>query len=83
MNINVDVAMYVLDETLSLRLTDNGIPFNPLEDKPETGEFSTQEIDTIKLIASRTEYLRVIDMNYTTIEIDMLYCRLKEGGTCL
>ena len=67
---NADVAMYVVGGTLSLRLTDDGVPFNPLEYKPEENEPVTQELDTIKLIASRTEYLRVIDLNYTTIEID-------------
>ena len=65
----VDVFLHVSEEDLNMRLTDNGIPFNPLEYQQEETEFQVHGIEVMKKIAKRIEYLRVIDLNHTMIAI--------------
>ena len=65
----VDVFMHLSEDALHMRLTDNGIPFNPLEYKEEETEFKIHGIEVIKRVAKHMEYLRVIDLNHTMIEI--------------
>lgn len=67
---NVDVIMYVEDKSLNLRLTDDGIPFNPLEYKEDETEFEIHGISVVKDISSHVEYLRVLDLNNTMICVE-------------
>ncbi len=58
---NADVAINITDALLRLQLTDDGTPNNPAE------SYQTGNESQIR----KAEYLRVIDLNYTMIEMDI------------
>ena len=67
---NVDVSVYMTENTVQLRLMDNGIPLNPLEENdPDDADGSALETTLKHQSIEKTEYLRVIDLNYSQIEI--------------
>ena len=58
---NTDVAINATDTLLRLQLTDDGSPYNPTESVQTEAESQIQ----------KAEYLRVIDLNYTMIEMNL------------
>lgn len=58
---NTDVAINITDDLLRLQLTDDGTPYNPAE------SFQAENKSQIH----KAEYLRVIDLNYTMIEMNI------------
>lgn len=69
---NVDVSVNMTANTVQIRLMDNGIPFNPLEDKTDKSDSSDSSMSKIQQTIEKVEYLRVIDLNYLQIEINRM-----------
>ena len=66
----IDVSLLVEEQTLQLRIRDNGAPFNPVEYDSDSDEFDIHGIELVKKISSRINYIRAIDLNNTVIEFD-------------
>ena len=64
-----DVTVNTDKASVYLRITDNGIPSDPMEYEGAKAEDQIYGIKIIKHLAEKIEYLRVIDLNYTMIEI--------------
>lgn len=62
---NTDMAINTTDNLLRIQLTDDGAPYNPAE--------SVQAENNSRI--HKTEYLRVIDLNYTMIEMNIANCQ--------
>lgn len=67
----VDLNLSVTDNSLILRTRDNGIPFNPMEYTVDSDEFEIHGIEVIKKITDKMQYLRVLDLNNTVVEIKL------------
>ncbi len=63
----IDVNLSVEDETMRLRIRDNGIPFNPTEYIFDSDAFDIHGIELVKRISSEVDYIRAMDMNNTII----------------
>lgn len=63
----IDVNLSVEDETMRLRIRDNGIPFNPTEYIFDSDVFDIHGIELVKRISSEVDYIRAMDMNNTII----------------
>ena len=66
----LDVMLCLTDELVLLRLRDNGIPFDPTDYTFDGGEFEYSGIELVRRLTSRITYLRMLDFNNTTLEID-------------
>ncbi len=67
---SIDVNLSVSDDKLILRTRDNGIPFDPTEytyDHRE--EYSISGIEVVKKIADRIQYIRILNLNNTVVEL--------------
>ncbi len=69
---DVDVSVNMTEDMVQLRLMDNGVPFNPLDDKTDNDDSSDNGTSKIGQKVEKVEYLRVIDLNYLQIEINRL-----------
>lgn len=68
---NVDLPIRLIDDKLNICLTDDGIPFDPTEYKnADESLFEMHGIQVVKSIATSVEYLRVMDLNHTTIAVE-------------
>lgn len=67
----VDVFIHLQENKLVIRLTDNGIPFDPTTYQQDEEEFQIHGIEVAKKMANRVEYLRTLDLNHTMIEMDV------------
>ncbi len=66
----IDICLVKSEDSLILRLRDDGIPFDPLEYKrDEADKYTLGGIELIKRIADKMEYTRVLNMNNTIVEI--------------
>lgn len=67
----IDINLSSADGKLILRIRDDGVPFDPTQYKSEEqGVFELGGINLIKKTASKLNYIRVLNMNNTIIEID-------------
>lgn len=66
----IDVNLKLIDDTLLLRIRDDGVPFDPtkVEDNDEE-EFSTSGIKLIKNLTDKISYMRILNLNNTVFEI--------------
>ncbi len=68
----IDINLSQADGKFILRIRDDGVPFDPTRYAPEDeGAFRLGGIGLIKAAATKLDYLRVLDMNNTVIELDM------------
>lgn len=67
---NTDVCVNLTGDLIYMRLTDNGKPSNPLEYEEAQAEDQIFGIKIIKQYSKKIEYLRVIDLNFTVVEIN-------------
>ncbi len=66
----IDINLSETENKLILRIRDDGVPFNPTEYQSQEEEgFLVGGIATIKKIADKLNYIRVLDLNNTVIEL--------------
>ncbi|MCI8372642.1 MAG: hypothetical protein HFI75_09645 [Lachnospiraceae bacterium] len=63
----IDINLVVEEEEMRLRIRDNGIPFNPVEYRFDSGEYEIHGIELVKRMSSHVDYMRTMDMNNTII----------------
>lgn len=69
----MDISFTIQDEKYLLRIRDDGIPFNPLEYQAQETEqdVTLGGIALLKKMALGFQYMRVLNMNNTVIELDI------------
>ena len=67
---SIDVMLCLREDTILLRLRDNGIPFDPTDYSYDGEDFEYSGIEQVRRLSSRIGYLRLLDMNNTTLEFD-------------
>lgn len=65
----IDINLNIQDDSIMLRIRDDGVPFDPLSITDEEEQFSTKGLVLIKKLASEFNYIRVINTNNTIITI--------------
>ena len=66
----IDVNMKLIDDTLLLRIRDDGVPFDPTKyDFDENENYSTDGIKLIKNLTDKVSYMRILNLNNTVFEI--------------
>lgn len=65
----IDVNLCITEDALIFRIRDNGIPFDPTDYAIDAGEFEVHGIEVVKQITDKIQYMRVLDLNNTVIEI--------------
>lgn len=68
---SIDINVSVTPDALLLRTRDNGIPFDPTHYAADPGAFEIHGIELIKRVSDKVQYLRVLDLNNTTVEISL------------
>lgn len=68
----MDISFTIQDDKYMLRIRDDGIPFNPLEYQQQKEEtVALGGIALIKKMASEFQYMRVLNMNNTVVELNI------------
>lgn len=67
----VDVKLSITDDSLILCTRDNGIPFDPTDYTVDSDEFEIHGIEVIKNITDKIQYMRVLDLNNTVVEVTL------------
>jgi putative MATE family efflux protein len=68
----IDILVYVTDAQVTIRMRDNGRPFNPLEYIPEENDGCIiDSIQLVKKLASRMEYSRQLGFNTCILTFEM------------
>lgn len=68
----MDISFTIQDDKYMLRIRDDGVPFNPMEYRQqEEEEVMVGGIALIKKLASNFQYMRVLNMNNTVIELNI------------
>lgn len=70
----IDISFTIQDGSCLLRVRDDGIPFNPLDyqaEEEESGKLALGGIALIRKIMSDFQYMRVLNMNNTIMELKM------------
>ena len=67
---SIDVMLCLREDTILLRLRDNGIPFDPTDYSYDGEDFEYSGIEQVRRLSSRIGYLRLLDMNNTNLEFD-------------
>ena len=66
----IDICLSAAEESLILRLRDDGIPFDPtVYGKKDVDVFEMGGLEMIRRITSKMTYTRVLNMNNTIIEV--------------
>lgn len=65
----MDISFTIQDDKYILRIRDDGVPFNPLEYSVPEGDVTVGGIALLKKIMSNFEYMRVLNMNNTVVEL--------------
>ena len=69
---DIDVCLSRTADKLYLRIRDDGVPFNPAAYEPKEHEdYEIGGLELIKKLAVRINYMRVISLNNTIIEIEI------------
>lgn len=66
---SIDINLSITPDFLILRTRDNGIPFDPTHYEADSNAFEIHGIEVIKRISSKVQYMRVLDLNNTTVEV--------------
>jgi len=67
----IDVNLCVTESSLLLRVRDNGVPFDPTDYSADSEEFDIHGIEVVKSITDKIQYMRVLDLNNTVIEMSL------------
>lgn len=68
----MDISFTIQDGKYLLRIRDDGVPFNPMEYESEEKDGVTLGgISLVKKMASGLQYMRVLNMNNTVIELNI------------
>lgn len=65
----IDVNLCITEDTVIFRIRDNGIPFDPTDYTVDAGEFEVHGIEVVKNITDKIQYMRVLDLNNTVLEV--------------
>ena len=66
----IDVNLKLLEDTMILRIRDDGVPFDPTKYEYDNNEnYSTDGIDLIKKVTDKISYMRILNLNNTVFEI--------------
>ncbi len=68
---SIDVMLSVSDEELVLRQRDDGIPFDPTDYTFDSEQYEYSGIEAIRALTDKITYLRILDLNNTTLEIGL------------
>lgn len=68
---SIDVMMSISDDELLLRQRDNGIPFDPTDYTFDGEQFEYSGIEAIRALTDKITYVRILDLNNTTLEITL------------
>lgn len=72
----MDISFTIQDDKYILRIRDDGVPFNPLEYRPDTKEqeekVTVGGIGLLRKLMSDFQYMRVLNMNNTVAELDII-----------
>ena len=66
---SVDVMLSISDDGLVLRQRDDGIPFDPTDYTFDSEQYEYSGIEAIRALTDKITYLRILDLNNTTLEI--------------
>lgn len=66
----IDVNLCITEAAVIFRIRDNGIPFDPTDYPVDSEEFEIHGIEVVKSITDKIQYMRVLDLNNTVIEIN-------------
>ena len=66
----IDVCLSIEPDVLSLRIRDNGVPFDPTDYTFDADAYDINGIEIVRRISTNVSYVRVIDLNNTVIEIN-------------
>lgn len=69
---SIDVMLSVSDEGLVLRQRDDGIPFDPTDYTFDSEKYEYSGIEAIRVLTDKITYLRILDLNNTTLEINFV-----------
>ncbi|MBQ2664334.1 MAG: polysaccharide biosynthesis C-terminal domain-containing protein, partial [Clostridia bacterium] len=67
---SIDVMLSLTDDRIILRTRDSGIPFDPTDYTYDSEEFEFSGIEVIKKLTNKITYMRMLDFNNTTVEIE-------------
>ncbi|MBR6071205.1 MAG: ATP-binding protein [Acholeplasmatales bacterium] len=68
----IDVNLKKIDDTLILRIRDDGMPFNPTEyEINDSLEYTTSGIKLVESITNKMTYMRILNLNNTILEINL------------
>ncbi len=76
---SIDINLSVTPDSLLLRTRDNGIPFDPSHYTTDSDAFEIHGIELVKRISDKVQYLRILDLNNTTVEISLKPQEAKHG----
>ena len=76
---SIDIDLSITQESLILRLRDNGIPFDPTHYEADQDAFEIHGIEVVKRISDKVQYLRVLDLNNTTVEVALTAPEAQDG----
>lgn len=65
----IDLSVRVDGGLLVLQMMDNGIPFDPTDYATDGDGYEIHGIEMVKRMSQRVQYMRVLDLNYTVIEV--------------
>lgn len=65
----IDVNLCITEHAMIFRIRDNGIPFDPTDYTVDSGEFEIHGIEVVKSITDKIQYMRVLDLNNSVVEI--------------
>ena len=66
----IDVNLKLFEDTLLLRIRDDGVPFDPTKyEFDESEKYSTSGIKLIKNLTDKVSYMRILNLNNTVFEI--------------
>lgn len=67
----LDINLCLTKSALLFRLRDNGIPFDPTDYPQDAEDFNIHGIEVVKRITDKIQYMRVLDLNNTILEIGL------------
>ena len=77
---SIDINLSIAPESLILRLRDNGIPFDPTHyAEADSDAFEIHGIEVVKRISDSVQYMRVLDLNNTTVEVSLAAPEAQRG----
>lgn len=65
----IDVNLCITKQAIIFRIRDNGIPFDPTDYTVDSGDFEIHGIEVVKSITDKIQYMRVLDLNNSVVEI--------------